>query len=173
MSTLAPIADKLGKLLRLLASDRDGEVVAAAQRHQAHARQRRTSTSTRWPKASRPAPTRSSPKPTPRRSISAAFDDGRRAAEQDAAGDVSQRDDEPSWHEIACAAPRQRPRPAATTTSANSSLDMVRWTVRGGEPTREAGEMAALDLRRGCGDDARNHKPTTAIWRTCRRRWRR
>jgi hypothetical protein len=31
MSALAPIADKLGKLIRLLGSDRDGEVVAAAQ----------------------------------------------------------------------------------------------------------------------------------------------
>jgi hypothetical protein len=30
MSTLAPIADKLGKLVRLLTSDQDGEVVAAA-----------------------------------------------------------------------------------------------------------------------------------------------
>jgi hypothetical protein len=31
MSTLAPIADKLGKLLRLLSSSHDGEVVAAAR----------------------------------------------------------------------------------------------------------------------------------------------
>jgi hypothetical protein len=31
MSTLAPIADRLGKLLRLLSSNHDGEVVAAAR----------------------------------------------------------------------------------------------------------------------------------------------
>jgi hypothetical protein len=31
MSTLAPIADKLSKLVRILTSDRDGEVVAAAR----------------------------------------------------------------------------------------------------------------------------------------------
>jgi hypothetical protein len=31
MSTLAPVAEKLGKLLRLLTSDRDGEVLAAAR----------------------------------------------------------------------------------------------------------------------------------------------
>jgi hypothetical protein len=31
MSTLAPIADKLSKLVRMLTSDRDGEVVAAAR----------------------------------------------------------------------------------------------------------------------------------------------
>jgi hypothetical protein len=31
MSTLAPIADKLGKLVRMLTSDHDGEVVAAAR----------------------------------------------------------------------------------------------------------------------------------------------
>jgi hypothetical protein len=31
MSTLAPIADKLGKLIRLLSSDKDGEVLAAAR----------------------------------------------------------------------------------------------------------------------------------------------
>ena len=31
MSTLAPIADKLSKLLRMLTSDHDGEVVAAAR----------------------------------------------------------------------------------------------------------------------------------------------
>jgi len=31
MSTLAPIADRLGKLVRMLTSDHDGEVVAAAR----------------------------------------------------------------------------------------------------------------------------------------------
>ena len=31
MSTLAPIADKLSKLVRMLTSDQDGEVVAAAR----------------------------------------------------------------------------------------------------------------------------------------------
>jgi hypothetical protein len=31
MSTLAPIADRLAKLVRMLTSDRDGEVVAAAR----------------------------------------------------------------------------------------------------------------------------------------------
>jgi hypothetical protein len=31
MSTLAPIADRLGKLIKMLSSDRDGEIVAAAR----------------------------------------------------------------------------------------------------------------------------------------------
>jgi hypothetical protein len=131
-STLAPIADKLGKLLRLLASDRDGEVVAAAKAIKRtlasadldiHALADGVETSADKKFSEDDA----------QEIYRQAFEDGRRKAEQDQPA-AFHSVDEPSWHEIACACrdddngnlgPRER----------KFVLDMVRWTVHGGEPT--------------------------------------
>jgi hypothetical protein len=128
MSTLAPIADKLGKLIRLLSSDKDGEVLAAA-----HAI-RRTLNSEKLTihdlaeglAAGDRKFTESDAQEIYRRGRA----DGRREADHDGG---FRNVDEPTWHEIA------RECEAASGRLSEREREFVSdmWTVRNGEPTEK------------------------------------
>jgi hypothetical protein len=131
MSALAPpIANKLGKLIRLLSSDKDGEVVAAV------AAIRRTLNSenlTIHDLAEGLATddrkfTESDAQEIYRRGTA----DGRREADHDSG---FRSVDEPSWNEIAreCEAASGR----LNEREREFVGDMVRSTVRGGKPTEK------------------------------------
>ena len=118
---LGSIADKLGKLLRLLASDRDGEVVAAAKAItrtlagadlDIHALAEGVETA-----ADREILRRA----MRRKSTGRAFDDGRREAEQDQPVTFHSVGD-PSWHEIACVCRDKDSGRLRTIMSANLSM---------------------------------------------------
>jgi hypothetical protein len=129
MSTLAPIADKLGKLIRLLSSDKDGEVLAAAR---AIGRtldgERLTIHDLAEGLARRGAKfTERDAEEIYRRGKA----DGRREADHDGA---FRSVDELTWNEIA------RECKAATELSERERKfvsDMVRWTLRDGKPTKK------------------------------------
>ena len=134
MTALAPIADKLGKLLRLLASDRDGEVVAAANAIKRTLANANLDIHALADGVETGADKKFS-EDDAKEIYQRAFDDGRRAAEKDQPitfHSVS----EPSWHEIACAC-RDNDRGRLKDHERKFVLDMVRWTVRSGEPTEK------------------------------------
>lgn len=111
MSALAPIADKLGKLLRLLSSDRDGEVVAAARGIERTLKNAGLDI----------------------HALAAAVEgDGARRD----AGHSSGSGDRLSWHAIACEC-AAKPNRLRDQKERDFVADMVRWTVRGGEPTEK------------------------------------
>jgi hypothetical protein len=129
-SGLAPITDRLGKLLRLLTSDRDGEVVSAARAIvrtldgaglDIHALAE--SLGINGKKFSE-----ADALEIYRRGV----EDGKRAAGGFGFHSIG----EPSWHEIAqeCAAHDNRLRDERERQFVH---DMVRRTVRGGEPTEK------------------------------------
>jgi hypothetical protein len=129
-SSLAPVADKLGKLLRLLSSDRNGEVISAARAIvrtlggvglDIHALAENLVIK-KFSEAD--------PLEIYRRGV----EDGKRAAESENVGFRSV--DKPTWHEIAgeCAAHDECLRGERERQFVR---DMVRWTVRGGEPTEK------------------------------------
>jgi hypothetical protein len=134
MSTLAPIADKLGKFIRLLSSDRDGEVVAAARaisrtlqgaKLDIHALADGLVNGKKFSEADAME--------IYQRGVA----DGRRAAEKvrPASFHNVSDDDGPPWHEIACECSHSnRLRDQREKDFVN---DMVRWTVRGGVPTEK------------------------------------
>ena len=132
MSSLAPVADKLAKLLRLLSSERDGEVVGAARAIvrtldgaglDIHALAENLGINGK--KFSE-----ADALEIYRRGV----EDGKRATENENVGFHSV--DEPTWHEIACecAAHDRRLRDERERQFVR---DMVRRTVRGGEPTEK------------------------------------
>jgi hypothetical protein len=131
-SSLAPVADKLGKLLRLLSSDRDGEIVGAARAIvrtldgaglDIHA----LAEGIGAPADSKKKFSEADALEIYRRGV----EDGKRAAEF-----WFRSVDEPTWHEIAgeCAAHDECLRDERERQFVR---DMVRWTVRGGEPTEK------------------------------------
>ena len=130
MNTLAPIADKLGKLIRLLSSDKDGEVLAAAR---AIGRTLNGEKLTIHDLAERLAAggakfTESDAEEIYRRGKA----DGRREADHDTG---FRSVDEPTWNEIARAC-------EAASGKLNERerkfvSDMVARTVRGGDPTEK------------------------------------
>jgi hypothetical protein len=129
MSTLAPIGDKLGKLLRLLSSSHDGEVVAAARAIDrtlksvgldVHALADGIATDKKFTEADA------------LEIYQKGVDAGRRAAEQ---RQPVFRDVDPSWHAIACECMHSGR--LRDEREKDFVADMVRWTVRGGEPTEK------------------------------------
>jgi hypothetical protein len=131
-SSLAPVADKLGKLLRLLSSDRDGEIVGAARAIvrtldgaglDIHALADGIGASADSKKKFSEADALEI--------YQRGVEDGKRAAEF-----WFRSVDGPTWHEIAgeCAAHDECLR---DERERQFLRDMVRWTVRGGEPTEK------------------------------------
>jgi hypothetical protein len=134
-NVLAPVADKLGKLLRLLSSDRDGEIVGAARAIvrtldgaglDIHA----LAEGIGAPADGKKKFSEADAAEIYRRGV----EDGKRAAESENIGFRSV--DEPTWHEIACdcAAHDDRLRDERERQFVR---DMVRRTVRGGVPTEK------------------------------------
>jgi hypothetical protein len=131
MSALAPVANKLGKLLRLLSSDRDGEVVGAARAIvrtldsagldiHALAAGLESSNGKKFSEADALEIYRRG------------MEDGKRAAEGGGFHSV----DEPTWHEIACECAAHDDR-LRDERERQFVRDMVRRTVRGGVPTEK------------------------------------
>jgi hypothetical protein len=132
-NVLAPIAGKVGKLIRLLASDRDGEVLAAV-----HGIKRTLESGGLDMHALADGiEGANSKKFTEQDAIEIyqrGVEDGRRAAEQN--GTVSfSTVGEPSWNDIA----RECEAHAAQLTSREQEFvrDMCGWTVNGGTPTEK------------------------------------
>lgn len=126
---LAPIADRLGKLLKLLTSDQDGEVVAAARKLNRtlenagldiHALADHV-TNNRLPETE------------VRKIYDRGFAEGRKAEQQQRQVQVVNGfDDEPSWHAIACEC-QAKPQRLRGERELEFVADMVRRTVLGGE----------------------------------------
>lgn len=128
MSALDPITDKLGKLLRLLGSDRDGEVVATAR-----------SIVRVLEGAGLDLHVLADSINGDNKIIEQAYrrglQDGRHQAEEERRGFRSvDALDEPTWHEIACEC-ASHPRRFYSEKERGFVEDMVRMTVRGGKPT--------------------------------------
>jgi hypothetical protein len=131
-NVLAPVADRLGKLLRLLSSDRDGEVISAARAIvrtlggaglDIHALAESLGINgKRFSEADAAE--------IYRRGV----EDGKRAAENENIGFHSV--DEPTWHEIACEC-AAHDKCLRDERERQFVGDMVRRTVRGGEPTEK------------------------------------
>jgi hypothetical protein len=135
MTTLAPIADKLQRFIRLLASDRDGEVVAAAR---ALVRTLKTNGADIHALADAIVQSPLS-EPEMKKLYDACYERGRlderRAAENGPMfRNVVNVDDEPSWNEIAreCAA---NPARMKSEREKDFVKQMVRRTAHGGEPS--------------------------------------
>ena len=133
MNALAPITGKLGKLVRLLGSDRPGEVIAAV----AAIKRTLESASLDIHALADGIEECNGKKFTEADAIEIyqrGVEDGHRAAEQNGALNFSTVG-EPSWNEIAreCAAHAARLQPR----ECSFVDDMVRLTVHGGEPTEK------------------------------------
>jgi hypothetical protein len=136
MKTLAPVVGKLGKFIRLLTSDRDGEVVAAARAivrtlEGAGADIHDLAESIGVTPANGKKFTEADAHEIYERGVAA----GRRAAEQRATfRNVD--DDGPPWHAIACECAARAAR-LRDQKERDFVADMVRWTTRGGQPTEK------------------------------------
>ena len=134
---LASIASKLGKLIRMLSSSQDGEVLGAARaivRTLANA-----GLDVHALAAGIGANDKKFSEEEAREIYQHGVAEGRRVAEQEQSGPFFRNvnlNDEPSWHDIACecAAHSARLRDEREGKFVN---DMVRWTVHGGEPTEK------------------------------------
>lgn len=135
MTGLAPVAGKLGKLLRLLTSDRDGEIIAAARAI------RRTLESEKLDihALAETVETTAGPKKFSEAEALEIYQRGRREGKGEAEAARGFREvgsDEPGWHEIACVC-AARPERLRDDREREFAEDMVRRTVRGGEPTEK------------------------------------
>jgi hypothetical protein len=137
VNALTPIADKLGKLLRLLTSSHDGEVLGAAR---ALVRTLNNAGLDIHVLAEGIGGTTANGKKFSEEEALEIYQrgvqDGRRAAE--AQGPITFHDvgnNDPSWHAIAteCATHGARLR----SHEKEFVDDMVRWTVHGGKPTEK------------------------------------
>ena len=101
MNLLAPVADKLGKLIRMLSSDRDGEVVAAAHAIKRTLQSAGADVHTLAGLIEKPSSGLS--ETDVRRIYDAGFQDGLRKAEDAQHGDRTFRnvDGTPDWKEVA------------------------------------------------------------------------
>jgi hypothetical protein len=128
-NAFAPIADKLGKIIRMLSSDKDGDVLAAA-----HALKRTLEGANLDIHMLAAGIEESNGKKFTEADAIEIYqrgvEDGRKAAKQN--GTVSV-DGEPSWNDIAreCAAQIARLQPREREFIS----DMVAWTTHGGMPT--------------------------------------
>ena len=136
-SVLAPIAGRLGKLIRMLSSNQDGDVLNAAR---AIVRTLDTAgLDVHALAANIGGGDKKFSDEDAREIYQRGVADGRQAAEREQNAPVFRNvnlNDEPSWHDIACecAAHGARLRDKRERKFVN---DMVRWTVHGGEPTEK------------------------------------
>jgi hypothetical protein len=143
---LAPISDKLKRFIRLLSSDSDGEVVAAARALNRTLKSAKLdihvladsigqANGKKWGDAH------------VLEAYKRGVEDGRREAESEPMFRNANIDAEPSWHDIAaeCAAHPNRMRSERERQFVG---DMVRRTVHGGEPTeRQASWLRKIYAR--------------------------
>jgi hypothetical protein len=147
VADLASIADKLRPLIRLLSSDHDGEVVAAARALTRTLKNAKLDIHVLANSVGQANGKLS--KAEMQKLYDAGFEAGRRAAENGPVFRNVNLDDEPSWHEIAteCAGyPRQR------FFGEHERLfvqRMVRKTVHGGEPSAKEGSWLRKIYARG------------------------
>jgi hypothetical protein len=149
MKTLAPVADKVGKFIRLLTSNCDGEVVAAAR---AIVRTLRAAGADIHDLAesigATPANGKKFTEEDAREFYERGLAAGRRAAEQARPAAFRKVDDDgPRWHAIACEC-AARPDRLRDRREKDFVADMVRWTTRGGLPTeKQAKWLRSIYLR--------------------------
>jgi hypothetical protein len=140
MGVLDPVNGKLGKLLRLLGSDRDGEVVATGR---SIVRVLEGAGLDLHVLADNIDGDNKIAEQAYKRGIV----DGRRQAEEERRGFRSvDALDEPTWHEIACECAARESR--LDGKEREFVADMVRWTVRGGKPTEKQAKWLRLIFMR-------------------------
>lgn len=141
--TLAPIADKLQRLVRLLSSDQDGEVIAAARaltrtlkgaKLDIHVLADSIGTGKKFSEADAIE------------IYQRGVEDGRREAESKSTA-FHNVNAQPSWHDIAvaCAADSDR---LFNDRERQFVEDMIRLTVRGGEPSEKQASWLRKIYRR-------------------------
>jgi len=138
-NVLAPIANRLGKLIRMLSSNQDGDVLNAARAIVRTLDNVGLDVHALAAGIGAPANDKKFSEEEARNIYQHGVAEGRRAAEQEQNSPVFRNvnlNDEPSWHDIACecAAHSARLRDERERKFVN---DMVRWTVHGGEPTEK------------------------------------
>jgi hypothetical protein len=143
---LASLADKIRPLIRLLSSDQDGEVVAAARALNRTLKRARLDIHVLADSVGNGKLS----EVEMRKLYDAGFEAGKRAAENANNGQMFRNvnlDDEPSWHDIAteCATNRW-----LYGTHEKAFLDkMVRRTVHGGEPSEKEANWLRKIYARG------------------------
>lgn len=142
---LAPIADKLGKLLRMLSSDRDGEVISAARAitrtlESVHLDIHVLANSIEIGGAKKFSEAEA------HEIYKRGVEDGRKAAQRESGfHDVG----EPSWHSIACEC-AAHPERLLSDREREFVDDMVKRTVLGGQPTeKQAAWLRKIYARSG------------------------
>ena len=134
---LASIASKLGKLIRMLSSSQDGEVLGAARaivRTLANA-----GLDVHALAAGIGADDKKFSEEEAREIYQHGVAEGRWVAEQERSGPFFRNvnlNDEPSWHDIACEC-AARGAQLRDDRERKFVSDMVRWTVHGGSPTEK------------------------------------
>jgi hypothetical protein len=143
---LAAIADRIGKLLRLLSSDQDGEVVAAVRAIQRTLEGEKLDIHALADRIEQPANGKKFSEAEAKEIYLRGVTDGRREAEQQQPVRFDCVD-EPTWHKIACAC---RDRGIFRSEREEEFvLDMCRRTVHGGEPTeKQASWLKKIYARR-------------------------
>jgi hypothetical protein len=133
MASIAPAtADKLGKLLRLLASDRDGEALAAARSIVRVLHSDGLDIHALADVLTRPNDKQFSAEQAAE-IYRQGCEDGRRVAEAAQPNGFHDINPEPSWHAVACEC---QMKPDKLKAHERDFVDdMVRWTVNSGEPT--------------------------------------
>jgi hypothetical protein len=141
--SIEPVADRLGKLLKLLSSPRDGEVLGAAR---AILRTLEGAGADIHELAARVEGGKLS-EADMQRIYDVAFADGRRAAETTQPADAWQ-DVEPNWQEIATEC-RDRGDGRLTPREHEFVNDMVRWTVYRKPSEKQAKWLHLIYVRLG------------------------
>lgn len=143
---LAPIAKKIGKLIRLLSSDRDGEVIGAVCAIKRALQAEKLDIHAIADTIEAPANGKKFSEADAKEIYLRGVEDGKRAAQQEHPLNFRSVD-EPSWHEIACTC---RDRQAwRDEREKQFVLDMLRRTVHGGEPTeKQAAWLRKIYARR-------------------------
>src|SRR5262245_15884739 len=134
-NALAPIADKLKRFIRLLSSDTDGEVVAAARALNRTLRNAKLDIHVLADSISAVNGKKWGDDHV-LEAYKRGVEDGRREAESEPMFRNANIDAEPTWHDIAteCAA---HPHRLHSDREKQFVKDMVRRTVHGGEPTEK------------------------------------
>ncbi len=140
--TIDPVAGKLGKLLKMLSSDRDGEVVAAAR---AIVRTLETAGADIHELAARVEGGKLS-EADMQQIYDAAYQDGRRAAEDSKPAEFH--DITPNWHEMAVDC-QDHDNGRLTEREREFVADMVRWTIYRQPSEKQAKWLHVLYVKTG------------------------